>query len=71
MTLFTVHVELGPETRALVERITAQPTIRIQLGPLELGPKTLEAIGNLSLMPSKREGDEGLLRKAASVARGT
>ena len=69
MTLFTVHVELGPETRALVERIAAQPTIRIQLGPVELGPKTLDALR--SLMPSKREGDEGLLRKAASAARGT
>ncbi len=69
MTLFTVHVELGPETRALVERIAAQPTIRIQLGPVELGPKTLEALR--SLMPSKRDGDESLLRKAASAARGT
>jgi hypothetical protein len=69
MTLFTVHVELGPETRALVERIAAQPTIRIQLGPVELGPKTLEALR--AVTRTKGESDEGLLRKAASAARGT
>ena len=69
MTLFTVHVELGPETRALMEKIAAQPTLRIQLGPLEFGPKTLEALRDVTR--TKGEGEEGLLRKAANAARGT
>jgi hypothetical protein len=69
MTLFTVQVELGPETRAMVEKIATQLVMRFELGPLELGPKTRETIRDL--MPTtKREGDEGLLRKAADAARG-
>jgi hypothetical protein len=68
MTLFTVHVELGPETRAMVERIATQVTMRFELGPIELGPKTRETFS--SLAPARGEGDEGLLRKAADAARG-
>jgi hypothetical protein len=69
MTLFTVHVELGPETRAMVEKIATQVVMRLELGPVELGPKTRETMRDL--MPgTKREGDEGLLRKAADAARG-
>ena len=68
MTLFTVQVELGPETRALVERIATQGTMRFELGPIELGPKTRETFS--SFAPTKEEGDEGLLRKSADAARG-
>lgn len=68
MTLFTVQVELGPETRALVERIATQLLVRFELGPVELGPNTRETIRDV--MPTSREGDEGLLRKAADAARG-
>jgi hypothetical protein len=68
MTLFTVQVELGPETRAMVERIATQLVMRFEVGPVELGPKTREMFRGLT--PAKREGDEGLLRKAAEAARG-
>ncbi len=68
MTLFTVQVELGPETRALVERIASQVTVRFELGQIELGPKTRETIG--TFVPGSGDRDEGLLQKAADAARG-
>lgn len=68
MTLFTVQLELGPETRAMVERIATRVTMRLELGSIEFGPKTRDTMRNL--VPTKRDGDEGLLRKAADAARG-
>ncbi len=68
MTLFTVQLELGPETRAMIERIATQVTMRLELGSIELGPKTRDTLR--SVAPVKRDGDEGLLRKAADAARG-
>lgn len=62
MTLFTVQLELGPETRAMVERIATRVTMHF-----ELGPKTRETIVGLA---PKRDGEESLLRKAAGAARG-
>jgi hypothetical protein len=39
LATFTVQFELGPETRALLERLVDKSAIR-----LELGPKTLETV---------------------------
>ncbi|MDQ3867100.1 MAG: hypothetical protein M3304_09810 [Actinomycetota bacterium] len=68
MTLFTVQLELGPETRAMVERIATKITLHLELGAIEFGSKTRETIR--SVAPLKRDGDESLLRKAADAARG-
>jgi hypothetical protein len=63
MNLFTVQLELGPETRAMIERVAANfervaGNFRMEL---ELGPKTITA-----LIP----GDsKGLLRKGADAVR--
>jgi hypothetical protein len=62
MTLFTVQLELGPETRAMVERVAKTATVRF-----EFGPKTLETL--MSVFPNKRDGGEGLLRKGADALR--
>ena len=64
MTLFTVQLELGPETRAMIEKVAAKTVIQ-----LELGPKTRETIK--ALMPTdSEEGGESLLRKGVEAARG-
>jgi hypothetical protein len=64
MTLFTVQLELGPETRAMIERVAANTVMQ-----LELGPKTRETIK--ALLPGEsKEGDESLLRKGVEAARG-
>jgi hypothetical protein len=65
MTLFTVQLELGPETRAMIERVAANTVMH-----LELGPKTRETIKALLPTDSKKEGGEGLLRKGVEAARG-
>ncbi len=39
MAKFTVQLEIGPETRALIERIAEKSAIQI-----ELGPRTLETV---------------------------
>jgi hypothetical protein len=67
VTLFSIELELGPETRALVERLVANTTVTIDL---EFGPKTLATVK--SLFPEdtkKREGVEGLVRKGVDAAR--
>jgi hypothetical protein len=66
MTLFTVQLELGPETRAMIERVAANTVMQ-----LELGPKTRETIKALLPTDSKKEGGEGLLRKGIEAARGS
>jgi hypothetical protein len=65
MTLFTVQLELGPETRAMIERVAATTVVQ-----LELGPKTRETIKALLPTDSKKGGAEGLLRKGVEAARG-
>ena len=68
MTLFTVQLELGPETRAMIERVAANAVIH-----LELGPKTRETIKAVLPVPTdsnKKEGVAGVLRKGADAARG-
>jgi hypothetical protein len=65
VNLFTVQLELGPETRAMIERVAANSVIQ-----LEFGPKTRETIK--ALLPTdskKKEGVEGLLRKGAEAVR--
>jgi hypothetical protein len=39
VNLFTVQLEIGPETRAMIERVAANAVMH-----LELGPKTREMI---------------------------
>ena len=59
--LFTVQLELGPETRAMIERVAANAALQV-----ELGPRTIKA-----LLPQdkKKEGVEGLLRKGVDAVR--
>ena len=66
VTLFTVQLELGPETRAMIERVAANAVMH-----LELGPETRETIkAALPLSDSnKKEGVAGVLRKGADAAR--
>jgi hypothetical protein len=44
VTLFSVELELGPETRAMVERLVTKTTVTMQL---EFGPKTLATVKTL------------------------
>jgi hypothetical protein len=60
--LFTVQLEIGPETRAMIERVAANAVMNV-----ELGPKTREMIKALRHKDSKEE-DEGLLRKGVDAA---
>ena len=67
MTLFTVQLELGPETRAMIERVATSAVMH-----LELGPKTRETIKAVVPVPTdskKKEGVEGLLSKGAEAVR--
>ena len=34
MTLFSVQLELGPETRAMIERVAAKAVMHLELGPI-------------------------------------
>lgn len=62
MTLFTVQLELGPETRAMVERVATTAAVNF-----EFGPKTLETLK--TVFPSSDDGGGGLLRKGADALR--
>jgi hypothetical protein len=66
VNLFSVQLELGPETRAMIERVAANSMMQ-----LELGPKTRETLK--ALLPHeksrKKEGAEGLIRKGADAVR--
>lgn len=65
MTLFTVQLELGPETRAMLERLATNTKVHF-----EFGPKTLATLKSLFPKESgKRDGGEGLLRKGADALR--
>jgi hypothetical protein len=64
VTLFTVQLELGPETRAMIERVAANAVMH-----LELGPKTREMIKTLPPKDSSKKNEgEGLLRKGVDAA---
>jgi hypothetical protein len=62
VNLFTVQLELGPETRAMIERVAANSMLHV-----ELGPKTINAL--LPKDSKKKEGVEALLRKGADAVR--
>lgn len=65
VTLFTVQLELGPETRAMIERVAANAVMH-----LELGPETRETI-RAALPPrdsNRKEGVAGVLREGADAA---
>jgi hypothetical protein len=63
MTLFTVQLEIGPETRAMIEKVTTNATLHF-----EFGPETRETLK--SLFPGEaNKRDEGLLRKGAEALR--
>ncbi len=69
MTLFTVQLEIGPETRAMIERVATSAVLQIELGPKTR--KTIEAIGVAMGMPRKakaRGAIEGLLGRGADEA---
>ena len=52
MAAFTVQFELGPETRALVERLVGRAAIEI-----ELGPRARELMEHL--VPTQRDTGSG------------
>jgi hypothetical protein len=60
VTLFSIELELGPETRALVERLVANTTVTMQL---EFGPKTLATVTTL-FPKDKPERGEGIRTRA-------
>jgi hypothetical protein len=65
MTLFTVQLELGPETRAMVEKLATNTRMHF-----EFGPKTLATLKSLfPKQANKRDGGEGLLKKGADALR--
>jgi hypothetical protein len=61
LTLFTVQLELGPETRALIDKVATNGTMHF-----ELGPKTREMLRSV-FAKDDSDGDEGLLRKGAKA----
>ena len=64
VTLFTVQLEIGPETRAMIERVAANAVMH-----LELGPKTREMIKALPQKDSNNKDEgESLLRKGVDAA---
>jgi hypothetical protein len=63
VNLFTVQLEIGPETRAMIERVAANAVVH-----LELGPKTREMIEALPPKDSNKGENEGLLRKGVDAA---
>lgn len=68
MTLFSIQLELGPETRAMIERLAENTTATIHL---EFGPKTLATLNEVFPRDAKtREGAERSQREAADATRG-
>ncbi len=69
MALFTIELELGAETRGMIERVMQEALLRIELG---MTPETRETIVEVFPTPSKgkaREVIEGLVGKEASEDR--
>jgi hypothetical protein len=66
LALFTIEFEIGPETRAMIERVMETALVRLELG---LTPETRQTIADVVPTPSKgkpREAIEGLIGKDAS-----
>jgi hypothetical protein len=69
VTLFTVQLEIGPETRALIERVTTNMVVQVELGPKTR--KTIEGLAVAMGMPRRqktRGAIEGLLGKAGDAS---
>ena len=76
MGLFTVEVEIGRETRTMIERIAADTQVMVErvattgAVELELGPKTREVLAHFfesSRDTTAREKIGGLLGKTTSA----
>ncbi len=68
MGLFTVEVEVGPETRATIERVAAMvervaTTASVEL---ELGPETREVMAHF-FESTARSGDSGAREKIGGL----
>jgi hypothetical protein len=66
MGLFTIEFEIGPETRAMIERVMQTALVRLELG---LTAETRQTIVDVVPTPSKgkaREALGGLIGKDAS-----
>jgi hypothetical protein len=66
VALFTIEFEIGPETRAMIERVMQTALVRLELG---LTAETRQTIVDVFPTPSKgkaREAIEGLIGKDAS-----
>jgi hypothetical protein len=61
VTLFTVQLELGPETRAMIDKVATNATLHF-----ELGPETREMLRSV-FAKDESDGDQGLLRKGAKA----
>lgn len=61
MTLFTVQLELGAETRAMIDKVATKATLHF-----ELGPETREMFRNV-FAKTESDGDQSLLRKGAKA----
>jgi hypothetical protein len=64
VTLFTVHLELGPETRAMIERLATNATIHF-----EFGSKTIAILERLFPTEATKGDGASLLRKGAEALR--
>jgi hypothetical protein len=63
LALFTIEFEVGPQTRAMIERVMETALVRLELG---LTPETRQTIADAVPAPSKgkaREAIEGLIGK--------
>jgi hypothetical protein len=68
MTLFSIQLEVGPETRAMIEKLADNTTATIHL---EFGPKTRATLTELFPREAKkREGAERPQRRTAEASRG-
>jgi hypothetical protein len=66
VALFTIEFEIGPETRATIERVMQTALLRLELGLTE---ETRQTIVDVVPAPSKgktREALEGLIKKDPS-----
>jgi hypothetical protein len=76
MGLFTIEFELGPHTRASIERVarrsptpSAQEHTRHHL-KIEAGPRTLRSISETGAGGPAQEAIKGVIRRGAEPARG-
>jgi hypothetical protein len=67
VTLFSIELEVGPETRAMIERLAKTPSATIHL---EFGPNTLATLRDLFPRGTTKPEDlEGPPRRSAEATR--